>query len=149
MFFEYFLHSNLILPVRCSESKLAISKNDYETKNISSQKHKRSTMQSYNASSGSQLSSRYLAPKKNRRRRSEESSLCYKLVSDSTVNGYSGNPIAIYRNEIEIGIALDDKAISQRTCFTDISSSDKLKFKSPGSNGVYIKVEFRFYPEKD
>ena len=104
----------------------------------------RSTMQSFHTSSGSQLSTHVLPPK-NRRRRSEESSLCYKLVSDGTVNGYSGNPIAIYRNEIEIGIALEDKAISQRTCFTDISSSDKLKFKSPGSNGVYIKVGFRLY----
>ena len=101
-------------------------------------------MQSFHTSSGSQLLTHVLPPK-NRRRRSEESSLCYKLVSDGTVNGYSGNPIAIYRNEIEIGIALEDKAISQRTCFTDISSSDKLKFKSPGSNGVYIKVGFRLY----
>ena len=139
----------MVLPVRCSESILAISKTDYETKIISLQKHKRSAIQSFDTSLVSQLSSRDLVPKKNRRRRSEESSLCYKLVSNDTVNGYSGNPITIYRNEIEIGIALDDKAISQQTCFTDILSSDKLKFQSPGSNGVYIKVGFRFYPEKD
>ena len=102
----------------------------------------RSNMQSFNTSSGSQLSNRDLAPKKNRRRRSEESSLCYKLVSDSTVNGYSGNKITIFRNEIEIGIAFGAQAISQRTCFTDIIPSDKLKFQNGGNNGVYIKDVF-------
>lgn len=34
---------------------------------------------------------------------------------------------------------MDKNAISQKTCLTDILSSDKLKFQNGGSNGVYIK----------
>ena len=34
---------------------------------------------------------------------------------------------------------MDKNAINQKTCLTDILSSDKLKFQNGGSNGVYIK----------
>ena len=117
-------------------------KTDYDSKTVSPQKHKRSIMHSFNTSLTSQFSTRNLVPKTNRRRRSEESSLCYKLVSNDTVNGYSGNPITIFRNGIDVGIALDAQAISQRTCFTDILPNDKLRFQNGGSNGVYIQDVF-------
>ena len=65
--------------------------------------------------------------------------MCYKLVSDETVNSYFGNPITIFRNEDEIGIALKTNRVSQKTCFTDILPRDKLKFQNGGGNGVYIK----------
>ena len=123
----------------CSESVRAVRKTDYDSKTVSSQKRKRSTMQRFNTSMTSQLSTRYLVPRTNRMRRSEELSLCYKLVSNDTVNGYSGNPITIFRNGIEVGIALDAQVISQRTCFTDILPNDKLRFQNGGSNGVYIQ----------
>ena len=125
--------------ILCAESVRAVRKTDYDSKTVSPQKHKRSTMQRFNKSLTSQLSTRNLVPRTSRRRRSDESSLCYKLVSNDTVNGYSGNPITIFRNGIEVGIALDAKAISQRTCFTDILPNDKLRFQNGGSNGVYIK----------
>ena len=62
--------------------------------------------------------------------------MCFKIVSDASIQNSLGDEIKIFKNEIEIGVALNANELSNEVCFNDVVESDNFKFVTAGNNNV-------------
>ena len=65
--------------------------------------------------------------------------MCFKIVSDASIQDSLGDEIKIFKNEIEFGVALTANEISNEVCFNDIGEIDVFKFVTAGNDNVFVK----------
>ena len=61
---------------------------------------------------------------------------CFKLIADSSRDQALGDQIKIFKNGIEIGIALDANEFSNEACFDDVGEDDVFKLVPDGNDNV-------------
>ena len=64
--------------------------------------------------------------------------MCFKIVSDASIQDSLGDEIKIFKNEDEtpVGVALNANELSNEVCFNDVKESDNFKFVTAGDNNV-------------
>ena len=61
---------------------------------------------------------------------------CFKIVSDASIQDSLGDEIKVFKNDIEIGVALNANEISNEVCFNDIDENDVFKFVTADNDNV-------------
>ena len=61
---------------------------------------------------------------------------CFKLVTDSSVANSLGNEIRLFKNGVDIGIALHENSLSNKICVDDSQDGDVFKFINGGKDNV-------------
>ena len=61
---------------------------------------------------------------------------CFKIVSDASIQNSLGDEIKIFKNDIEIGVALNAHELSNEICFNEIEENDVLQFLPAGNDNV-------------
>ena len=62
--------------------------------------------------------------------------MCFKIISDASIQDSLGDEIKLFKNEVDIGVALNANELSNEICFNDVEESDNFKFVTVGNNNV-------------
>ena len=62
--------------------------------------------------------------------------MCFKFVSDPSIQNSLGDEIKIFKNEVELGVALNTNQLSNEVCFDDTQENDMFKFMTAGNDNV-------------
>ena len=60
------------------------------------------------------------------------------MFADSSLEGALGDEIKIFKNNIEIGVALNANQLSNEACFDDVEEDDMFKFVTAGNENVNL-----------
>ena len=50
--------------------------------------------------------------------------MCFKIVSDASIQDSLGDEIKIFKNDVDIGVALNANELSNEICFNDVEEND-------------------------
>ena len=62
--------------------------------------------------------------------------MCFKIVSDASIQDSLGDEIKVFKNDVEIGVALNANEMSNEVCFNDIDETDVFKFVTADNDNV-------------
>ena len=62
--------------------------------------------------------------------------MCFKIVADLSIENSLGDEIKIFKNEVELGVALSANQLSNEACFDDTEENDVFKFVTAGNDNV-------------
>ena len=69
---------------------------------------------------------------------------CFEIVADPSIENSLGDEIKIFKNEVELGVALSANQLSNDVCFDDTEENDIFKLVTVGNNNVSLFLTTRF-----
>ena len=61
---------------------------------------------------------------------------CFKIIVDPSQNDALGDAIKIFKNDIEVGVALNSNELTNEACFDDVDKNDVFKLVTDGNDNV-------------
>ena len=66
------------------------------------------------------------------------SKTCFEIITDPSVPNSLGNGIQLFKNGIDIGLALNPYQISNKKCVENVEDGDIFKFVNGGTDNVSL-----------